>query len=99
MVAFRFSLVGWARALEVVVSAADAREPHQIVFYVQELIAQFHSYYTQYSRTERVVSDDAVKTRARLLLCAALRATLAALLGVLGVEAPERMTLEEAETD
>lgn len=84
-----------ARAPEVVVSAAEAREPHQIVFYVQELIAQFHSYFTQYSRTERVVSDDPVKTRARLLLCSALRTTLASLLGVLGVDAPERMTLED----
>ncbi|MEL6545606.1 MAG: DALR anticodon-binding domain-containing protein, partial [Myxococcota bacterium] len=88
-----------ARAPEVVVSAADTREPHQIVFYVQELIAQFHSYFTQYARTERVISDDAEKTRARLLLCSALRTTLASLLAVLGVEAPERMTLEEAEQE
>lgn len=88
-----------ARAPEVVVSAAEAREPHQIVFYVQDLIAQFHSYYTQYSATERVISDDAAKTRARLLLCSALRTTLASLLTVLGVEAPERMTLEEVEQE
>lgn len=85
-----------SRSPEVVVMAADAREPHQIVFYVQELIAQFHSYYTQYSGTERVVSDDADKTRARLLLCQALRQLLASLLDLLGVDAPESMTLDAA---
>lgn len=87
------------RAPEVVIMAAEAREPHQIVFYVQELIAQFHSYYTQYSGSERVISDDAEKTRARLLLCLALRTTLASLLGVLGVDAPERMTLEDTSAE
>lgn len=86
-----------SRAPEVVASAADAREPHQIVFYIQELIAGFHSYYTQYKGTERVVSSDVAKTRARLLLCRALRTTLRGLLTVLGVDAPERMVLADAE--
>ncbi|MEO0593247.1 MAG: arginine--tRNA ligase [Myxococcota bacterium] len=88
-----------SRAPEVVVAAAESREPHQVVFYVQELIALFHSYYTRYSATERVISDDAAKTRARLLLCGALRTTLAALLAVLGVDAPERMSLEAADEE
>lgn len=88
-----------SRAPEVVVAAAESREPHQVVFYVQELIALFHSYYTRYSATERVISDDAAKTRARLLLCSALRTTLAALLAVLGVDAPERMSLEAADEE
>ncbi|MEO1332525.1 MAG: arginine--tRNA ligase [Myxococcota bacterium] len=88
-----------SRAPEVVVAAAESREPHQVVFYVQELIALFHSYYTRYSATERVISDDAAKTRARLLLCGALRTTLAALLAVLGVDAPERMSLGAADEE
>lgn len=83
------------RAPEVVVDAAVSREPHQVVHYIQELIAQFHSYYTQYKNTERVVSNDLVKTRARLLLCEGLRTTLRALLGILGVSAPERMNLDD----
>lgn len=83
------------RAPELVVDAAVAREPHQVVHYIQELIAQFHSYYSQYKNTERVVSNDPVKTRARLLLCEGLAQTLRALLGILGVSAPERMTLDD----
>ncbi len=82
-------------APEVVRDAAESREPHRVVHYVQELIAQFHAYYTQYKGSERVVSEDAVKTRARLLLCRALQMALAALLGILGVEAPEQMSLVE----
>lgn len=85
-----------ACAPEVVVHAATSREPHQVVFYVQELIAEFHSYYTRYGSSERVISNDSTKTRARLLLCSALRTTLGALLGILGVEAPERMEQPEA---
>lgn len=84
------------RAPEVVVDAAVNREPHQVVHYIQDLIAQFHSYYSQYKSTERVVSADPVKTRARLLLCEGLRVTLKALLGILGVSAPERMSLDDA---
>ena len=83
------------RAPELVIDAAVSREPHQVVHYIQDLIAQFHSYYSQYKNTERVVSSDPVKTRARLLLCEGLRTTLAALLGILGVSAPERMTLDD----
>ena len=83
------------RAPEVVIDAAATREPHQVVHFIQELIAQFHSYYSQYRSTERVVSTDVRKTNARLLLCEGLRTTLHALLGILGVSAPERMSLDD----
>lgn len=85
-----------SQAPDVVADAAEAMEPHQIVHYVQGLIAQFHSYYSQYKNTHRVVSDDAPATYARLLLCQGLRVVLAALLGILGVEAPDRMYLADA---
>lgn len=84
-----------ARAPDVVADAAEALEPHQVVNYVQGLIAQFHSYYTQYKNTERVISADAAKTQARLLLCQGLAEVLRDLLDLLGVAAPERMTLPE----
>ena len=58
----------------------------------QETIAAFHGYYTKYKKTERVISDDAGKTAARLYLVWALARTLRnALEGILGVAAPERM--------
>ena len=86
-------------APEVIRDAATSHEPHRVVHYIQELIAQFHSYYTQYRNTDKVVSDDAVKTRARLLLCQALQQTLHALLTLLGVDAPEQMVLAETEPE
>lgn len=88
-----------ARAPDALADAAEALEPHQVVHYVQGLIAQFHSYYTQYKNTERVISDDAAKTCARLLLCAGLQAVLKVVLTTLGVDAPERMVLSDDSDD
>ena len=76
---------------ELIAHAAAALEPHRVVFWLQETIAQFHGYYTKYKKTERVISDDARKTAARLFLVWAMKQTLANALAVLGVEAPERM--------
>ena len=76
---------------EAVAQAAAALEPHRMVFWLQETIAQFHGYYTKYKKTERVISDDPRKTRARLFLVWALRQTLANALAILGVSAPDRM--------
>jgi arginyl-tRNA synthetase len=82
---------------ELVAQAAQALEPHKVVFYLQETIAAFHGYYTRYKKTERVISDDPRKTAARLYLVWALQQTLANALRVLGVSAPERMDASEAE--
>ncbi len=84
------------RSPTVLRDAALNREPHQVVHFIQALIAQFHSYYSQYSKTERVISDDREKTIARLLLCRALQSTLKCFLDLLGVDAPEQMYLEDA---
>ena len=84
---------------ELIAHAAEALEPHKVVFYLQETIAQFHSYYTKYKKTDRVISDDARKTSARLFLVWAVQQTLANALAVLGVSAPERMDAPEPEDD
>jgi arginyl-tRNA synthetase len=84
---------------ELIAAAAESLEPHRIVFWLQETIAAFHGYYTKYKKTERVISADAQKTAARLYLVWALKQTLANALSVLGVSAPERMDLPEAEAD
>ena len=76
---------------EVIAGAAAALEPHRVVFYLQETIAQFHGYYTKYKKTERVISDDPAKTVARLYLVWAVKQVLKNALAVLGVSAPERM--------
>jgi arginyl-tRNA synthetase len=81
---------------DMLVGAAQAFEPHRVVFYLQEIIAAFHSWYTQGKRTGgRVLGDDPATTRARLFLCRALAQVLANGLSVLGVSAPERMDLPE----
>ena len=82
---------------ELIAHAAAALEPHKVVFYLQETIAQFHGYYTKYKKTERVISDDPRKTSARLYLIWALKQTLANALSVLGVSAPDRMDAPEPE--
>ena len=51
---------------------------------------------SQYKNSERVISDNPQKTRARLLLCMGLGTVLRALLtDILGVDAPEQMYLAE----
>jgi arginyl-tRNA synthetase len=84
---------------ELIAAAAESLEPHRIVFWLQETIAAFHGYYTKYKKTERVISADAQKTAARLYLVWALKQTLANALSVLGVSAPERMDLPEADAE
>ncbi len=81
---------------DMLAGAASAFEPHRVVFYLQETIAAFHSWYTQGKRTgERVLGSDPARTRARLFLCRGLAQVLANGLAVLGVSAPERMELPE----
>lgn len=81
---------------DVVQSAADKLEPHHVLYFCQELIADFHSYYTQY-RSDPVISDDAEKTQGRLALVAAIKHTLKNAFGILGITAPETMTAPEEE--
>jgi arginyl-tRNA synthetase len=71
----------------VLKSAAGRREVHPIPTYLETLAARFHQFYT----VHRVLGDDeAVRVR-RLALCAATKTVLRAGLGLLGVEAPEKM--------
>ncbi len=76
-----------ARYPEALESAAKQLEPHRIVFYLQELAAVFHSYYNR----QRVLTDDAQISRARLYLVNAVRTVLANALLLLGVSTPEQM--------
>jgi arginyl-tRNA synthetase len=67
--------------------AARLRAPHRLARYAEELAALFHGFY----RDCRVVSEDASLTQARLHLCRATQITLANVLRLLGVDAPDRM--------
>ncbi len=88
---------------ELVRGAAETREPHKIVFFVQELARDFQSYFTR-MKTDPILPQasqraeagwesrwDHDKTAARLAWVEAMRITYKAALDLLGVGAPERM--------
>jgi arginyl-tRNA synthetase len=72
---------------EVALVAARQRAPYRVAKYAEELARQFHRFYTEC----RVVTEDAALTQARLALSRAARQALANALGLLGVDAPEKM--------
>jgi arginyl-tRNA synthetase len=71
----------------LVAAAARHREPHRLPIYLNELAAKFHAFYHQH----RVVTSDAPRTAARLLLTRAAGSVIRRGLGLLGVSAPEAM--------
>ncbi|WP_454193134.1 arginine--tRNA ligase [Paenibacillus sp. Marseille-Q7038] len=72
---------------EEIATAAKGHAPHRIVRYVYELASMFHSYY----KAERVITDDAEQTQARLALLGAVRIVIKNALKLVGVSAPEKM--------
>ena len=76
-----------ARFPDILLNAAEQRAPNRVHGYLGELAAEFHVFY----RHCRVLTDDADVTAFRAGLCQAVRSTLAAGLGLLGVSAPESM--------
>src|ERR687893_1605039 len=71
----------------VVQNAAVRREVHPIPTYLETLATRFHQFYT----VHRVLVDDEELRTRRLALCAATKMVLRCGLGLLGVEAPEKM--------
>jgi arginyl-tRNA synthetase len=67
--------------------AALRREPHRLARYAHDLAAQFHSFYNHC----RVMTDDIAVQKARLVLVQATQIALKNVLGILGVDAPEKM--------
>jgi arginyl-tRNA synthetase len=72
---------------QLIAAAAELRAPHRLSFAAQELAARVHRFYTEC----RVVSDDAALTRSRLWLAAGAKQSVAILLDLMGVSAPESM--------
>ena len=71
----------------VVILSAQNRTVYTICRYVQELAAEFHSFYN----SNRVICDDKELMNARLGLMTAVKITLKNALDILAVNAPERM--------
>jgi arginyl-tRNA synthetase len=72
---------------EEIAAAATGYAPHRMIRYVYELASLFHSYY----RAERVITEDAGQTQARLALIGAVRTVIATALRLVGVSAPDKM--------
>jgi arginyl-tRNA synthetase len=72
---------------EVIGNAAQARAPHRLTRYAEEVAASFHHLYTEC----RIITDDGPLTGARLLLSTATKDVIASALAVIGVSAPESM--------
>ncbi|MFH1853672.1 MAG: arginine--tRNA ligase [Candidatus Neomarinimicrobiota bacterium] len=77
-------LVKFPEAAEVVL---ESLEPQGIATYLQELATAFHKFYTEC----QVIGEDQQLTQARLALIGAVRIVLANGLGILGLNAPEKM--------
>ncbi len=68
-------------------NSAKTRQVYTICRYVQELAAEFHSFYN----AVRVISDDKELTKARIALVYSVKTVLKNALDILAVAAPERM--------
>jgi arginyl-tRNA synthetase len=88
----------------VVREAASEREPHRVLFFLQELAQSFQSYYTRLKNEKDAILPqaseltsgwqdrwDREKSEARLLWVEAIRVVYGAGLGLLGISAPERV--------
>jgi arginyl-tRNA synthetase len=78
----------------IVESAAQAREPHRIAFYLYDLAAAFHAYFNMGNdRPERrvVMVNDPDLTQARLFLVDAVGQIIRNGLAIMGVNAAEEM--------
>ncbi len=71
-----------------VAAAADEMEPHRLTEILADLATGFHRFY-QHVRV--VDTDNRDVSEARLMLCRACRRCISDLLGILGVDAPDRM--------
>ncbi|MEW6665788.1 MAG: arginine--tRNA ligase [Thermodesulfobacteriota bacterium] len=68
-------------------------EPHRLIYYLTDLASLFHKYFNLGNKNpeDRIVVADAALSQARLTLVAGIRIVLHNGLGLLGVNAPERM--------
>ena len=71
----------------VIVLSAQNRTVYTICRYVQELAAEFHSFYN----SNRVICEDKELMKSRLALMVAIKTTLKNALDMLAVSAPEKM--------
>jgi len=72
---------------EMMTIVLESLEPRSIANYLQTLAATFHKFYTEC----HVITDNEKLSQARLAMISATRDIIAEALGILGINAPERM--------
>ena len=72
---------------EIICECLRSLEPHYIPYYLHQLVSLFHSYY----HDNRILSEDAELTKARLCLALAIKEVIGNALALLGVTAPQKM--------
>jgi arginyl-tRNA synthetase len=73
---------------DILIAAADNREPHRLCSYVHELAGLFHKYYNKY----QIVDEKHVElSEARLFLLSTLKGVIRLVLELLGISAPDKM--------
>jgi arginyl-tRNA synthetase len=72
---------------------AEKLEPHRLTYYLTGLAASFHRYFNLGNKMpdKRVITSDLDLSRARLFLVRAIKIILSNGLGLLGIDAPEKM--------
>lgn len=86
------AVAGFPRTVE---SAARAHEPHRVAFYLYDLAAEFHAFWTKGNESERlrfVNPNERKLSVARLALVHTVRQVLRNGLGILGVTAPAELS-------
>jgi arginyl-tRNA synthetase len=85
------TMVNWPRVVE---GAAQAREPHRIAYYLNELATQFHGLWNKGkddASLRFILTDDEELTRARLALIQSVALVIASGLVVFGVDPVEEL--------
>jgi arginyl-tRNA synthetase len=73
---------------DILIAAADNREPHRLCSYVHELAGLFHKYYNKY----QIVDEKHVElSEARLFLLSTLKGVIRLVLELLGISASDKM--------
>lgn len=79
------------RLPQVILGAANAREPHRLSAYAHELAGLYHQFYHECV----ILSENAALTQARLHLCLLTRRVIGSVLDLIGISAPEIMGEKE----
>jgi arginyl-tRNA synthetase len=76
------------RLPQVIVSAANSREPHRLAQYADEIAELYNHFYT---KCKRILEQEEDRRAAQLQLSSITRHVIRVILDLMGIEAPEKM--------